>query len=205
MNWIGMGAVYPAIEPKVKRRIYADGSNWEIVRMTTAQGIAAVASQKPASLFLCANFNGLPLHLKSPVGRSPGHVFDQIRAWDGDVAANLTHLYQLRRLVPAGLRLANDFCAGDLPKPGAHFYRPAGFIHQFGLIPGAEFVRTIFQVNSWQYCEKSSADLQEAQHLLDESGQIFRVSETAIDVGDDLEFPKLLDRILAETFAREIP
>jgi len=96
--------------------------------------------------------------LKSSAGRSPRRVLHEIRARDRDAAAKLANLYQLRGLVPIALRLAADVRAGALSEPGADFYRAAGFIHQLGLIPGSEFIRTILQVHGRQHCVESTTD-----------------------------------------------
>ena len=55
-----------------------------------------------------------------------------------------------------------------------------------------------------QHRVEGAADLQQAQHPLQEPGQVFAIGETAVHIGDDLEFSKLLARILPQTFAGEI-
>jgi hypothetical protein len=59
-------------------------------------------------------------------------------------------------------------------------------------------------VHGWQHCVESAPDLQQTQHLLDESGQIFRVSEAAVHISDELEFAELLERILPQALTGEI-
>src|SRR5262249_24439530 len=52
---------------------------------------------------------------------------------------------------------------------------------------------------------KDAADFQQAQHLLYEHGQVFGVGEATVNVGNDLEFSKLLARVVPQTLAGEIP
>src|SRR3990172_12540122 len=59
-------------------------------------------------------------------------------------------------------------------------------------------------MHAWQHRVEGAADLQQAQHLLQEPGQVFAIGETAVYVGDDPEFSKLFARILAQAFAGEI-
>src|SRR3990172_7393883 len=59
-------------------------------------------------------------------------------------------------------------------------------------------------MHAWQHRVEGAADLQQAQHPLQEPGQVFAVGETAVYVGDDLEFSKLLARIVPQALAGEI-
>src|SRR5262245_48712262 len=59
-------------------------------------------------------------------------------------------------------------------------------------------------MHAWSQCVEDAADLQQAQHLVHELGQRFSVGETAVHVGNDLKFSKLLEGILAQTPAGEI-
>src|SRR3990172_9720304 len=52
---------------------------------------------------------------------------------------------------------------------------------------------------------EDTADLQQAQHLVNELGQVLGIGETAEHVGNDLEFSKLLARIVPQALAGEIP
>src|SRR5581483_920346 len=71
-------------------------------------------------------------------------------------------------------------------------------------VPGAELIRAVVQVHRRQHRVKGAADLEQAQHLFHKARQIFRIGETAVHVGDELEFAESLGRILAQTFAGEI-
>src|ERR1043166_2149340 len=60
-------------------------------------------------------------------------------------------------------------------------------------------------MHSWRQRVEGAANLQEAQHLVNEPRQVLGIGETAEHVGNDLEFSKLLGRILPQTLAGEIP
>src|SRR3972149_8379074 len=59
-------------------------------------------------------------------------------------------------------------------------------------------------MHAWQHCLDRAAELQQAQHRLQEPGQVFAIGETAVYVGDDPEFSKLLARIVPQALAGEI-
>src|SRR5262245_10774537 len=60
-------------------------------------------------------------------------------------------------------------------------------------------------MHAWHQRVEDAADLQQAQHLVHELGQVFSVGEPAVHVGNDLKFSQLLERIVPQTFAGEIP
>src|SRR5262245_54493165 len=60
-------------------------------------------------------------------------------------------------------------------------------------------------MHTWHQRVELTADLQHAQHLVNELEQVLGIGETAEHVGNDLEFSKLLGRILPQTPAEEIP
>src|SRR5687768_12841728 len=52
---------------------------------------------------------------------------------------------------------------------------------------------------------ENAAGLQQAHHLLQEVEQVLGIGEATVHVANDLEFSKLLGRILPQTLAGEIP
>src|SRR5215475_303999 len=60
-------------------------------------------------------------------------------------------------------------------------------------------------MHAWHQRVEVTADLKQAQHLVNELEQVFGIGETAEHVGNNLEFSKLVGRILPQTLAGEIP
>src|SRR5262245_20534870 len=60
-------------------------------------------------------------------------------------------------------------------------------------------------MHAWHQRVEVTADLKQAQHLVNELEQVLGIGETAEHVSNDLEFSKLVGRILPQTLAREIP
>src|SRR5262245_31978241 len=147
----------------------------------------------------------LRVQLEAPRGRISRLELPKFQVRDRSVAANLPNTYQLGGPFPVALRLAGDLRAGGLLQPGAHFYGAAGGILQLGQIQDAEFIFAMLQVHAWHQRVEATADLQRAQHPVNEVGQMLGIGETAEHVGNDLEFSKLLGRIVPQTLAEEIP
>src|SRR5262245_13929499 len=145
------------------------------------------------------------LEQELPSWRIPRLVRQQLRARDRDVAAGLADVNQLRGRLPGALRLAHDFHAGNTLQPGADLHVAAGCILQLGQVPGlARVVLAVLQAHARCQRVEAAVGFQQAEHPLQEQGQVFRVGEAAVDVRDDLECPELVARVLPQALAVEV-